>query len=254
MNAEILFKKDGTPTHAVICGKCGLVYAHGALSTWTDHVAASEMAERLANDCCTQIVCEGGCGRELGPKNKGGLLRCTECRRRNEREADLKRANSDKVTRYALTDVPKDVFVFQDDTFFPDVDTFLAAAEDVDWEPKDFPAVLWLCVASKPYIDADTVIENFEENLELGDGVTADDVCKDIGDLRTAMDAFNDKQTASLWHQRTDACVLVTAADIGIEWCNECEGDGESSYPSPAEPGKVCASCGGTGRANQDGA
>ncbi len=247
MNAELLFKKDGTPADIWSCAACGLVYSPRAYLT--DKSEASDVARRLAEDCCQLLDCEGGCGTQLGPRNKGGWLKCQDCRRRDDRASELKKANSDKVTRHTPATAPEDVFVYHDDTFFPDIGTFLAAAEDVDWVPGDFPAVVWLCESSKPQIDADSVIENFAENLELGEDMTADDVCKDVDDLRTAMDVFNAKQTESLWHPRENACVLVAADDIGIEFCGECAGAGEN----PSEENPVCNTCGGTGRANPDG-
>lgn len=255
MKPEALVKKDGKPTHAVMCGACGQVYAHGPMSQWTDLVMAQEAAESLAEDCCTLIVCSGGCGKKLGLKNKGGMTKCQDCRRRDDRVAELKKANSNKVTRYTPDSAPKGVLVYAhgDDKFFDDADEFMAVAEDCDWSPGDFPVVLWLCAASKPQLDADSVLENFEDNLELGEDTKAENVCKDIDGLVAAIEAFNSKQTESIWHPRGDACVLVTAADIGIEFCAKCAGTGESPVANPETDNPVCDGCGGTGRENPDG-
>jgi hypothetical protein len=78
----------------------------------------------------------------------------------------------------------------------------------------EYPVVAWCCDAVTPQVDIERFFEDFEETLEIREGVEIDDVTTDLDGLKEALRAWNAKQTATLWMPSTTRCVLIERSDV----------------------------------------
>lgn len=119
-----------------------------------------------------------------------------------------------KATKVPLHECTEPL-MYNDDEFFTNVDDLLShLASEADPDATAYPLVAWCCDLKKPQIDIERWRENFEEQLELGDGTALEDVTEDLQGIIAAMTAWNDKQRASLYYASDTRCVLINKSDI----------------------------------------
>jgi hypothetical protein len=188
------------------CGNCGQLH--------TPYVYFGPLEKRVAiarasaQSCCVQPPCaEHGCG-ELAEK---GRTLCSS--HREAQETAKEEAKFQRARKYVVEDVP-DMPVYYNDEFYDCTDTLCEKLEGEDPDELSFPIRAWLCIKTKPELDYDHLIENFEENLELSDSCDMEAVIKGLPELKAAVQAFNDAQTESLWYPAELEYVEIYRRDV----------------------------------------
>lgn len=236
MTEPMALTKQGTDeVMAYACGKCGTVYTPRIYIN-----GQPDDAKRAANECCGLRECQGGCGKKVDPRKES--LTCRECF--NRELAKKERERAEKAEKFTVETLPKDTPLYYGDEHFSyDFDSFAEWARDQDLRNMKMPMIVWLCDKRKPQVDVDGVIEHLSEQWELGDGVSAEDVCEDIDELAQVMHDWNAKQKDSLWYPSSKRVMFVTLVDLDV--CASCFGTSEDTE------GHTCATCGGTGEHNR---
>ena len=196
--------KDGTIL-LYVCGVCGLT--HSPQIYGGDDALMRQRALESAERCCKPVMCER-CG-EPAMKHRTA---CEACLHKEAVEREQKRI--DAAEKLSIGECTGPV-LYNDDEYFSSIEDLLDHLHhDVDLDDDDFPIVAWCCDETTPQMDADRVLEDFEENLELGDELAIEDVVNDLDGLRTAIKTWNAKQEAKLWLPTEKRCVLINKTDI----------------------------------------
>lgn len=120
-------------------------------------------------------------------------------------------AKAEKVSVEACTGP----VMYNDDEFFGDINDLLDhLSNEADPESDGYPLVAWCCDPVTPQIDIERWKEDFEENLELADGVEVESVTTDFQEILDAMKAWNAKQKPTLFMPSDTRCVLIAKTDI----------------------------------------
>jgi hypothetical protein len=136
---------------------------------------------------------------------------CEECLHKEAVEREQKRLDAaEKVSIDACTGP----VCYNDDQFYSSITDLLEYLDTEDIDDDDFPLVAWCCDEETPQIDIDRWREDFEENLQLADGVEVESVTTDFQEIVAAMLAWNAKQKPSIWMPSTKRCVLINKTDI----------------------------------------
>lgn len=190
------------------CGVCGTL--HSPKIYFGDDQKTLQYAHESAERCCKPLMCKL-CGK---PAMKHRTA-CAECLHKEAVERETKRIEAaEKVSIDACTGP----VCYNDDEFFNNIENCIEhIADTVEVDEDTFPIVVWCCDQTTPQIDIDRWREDFEENLELADGVEVENVTTDFDEIVAAMNAWNAKQKPSLWMPSTKRCVLINKTDLSEE-------------------------------------
>lgn len=180
MNAKQLQTIDGEKIDAHQCGLCKSIYAH--------------KTPDFAEVCCT---CKG-CGKHQIRNTLMYGQWCDECWRAEDAKRDLAKIERAKEVQYDGGPV------FDGSDYYHDLDTFIDQCE-----PDDLPEFVFPCTIGHPRLDADSILENMIENLNVSSDLDVD--VNGRVEFFAAVEAFNkaNENGFQIWDDITSLKVRV---------------------------------------------